>query len=86
MAVKHRKETSSNHSEIVHQFQVPCPDYDEIFLRDRLDLNKHAKEIHGNAMMFELKQYKQKNKCKLCDKLFENKRDLHKHRHEKHLE
>ena len=55
MTLKHRKETLSNHPEIVHQFQVPCLDWDELFWCDRLDLDKHAKEIHGNAMVFELK-------------------------------
>ena len=86
MALKHREETLSNHPEIVHQFQVPCPDCDEMFLRDQLDLSKHRKEVHANSMIFELKRYRRNNKCKLCYQLFDKNRDLIRHRHEKHPE
>ena len=86
MALKHRKQALSNYPGIFHQFQVSCPDCDEMFLRDRSDLNKHAKEVHRNTMRFELKRSRRKNKCILCNNSFEKNTDLIRHRHENHLE
>ena len=86
MALKHREEVISNHPEIVQLFQVPCPECDEIFLRDCLDLNKHAKEVHGNAMFEVKRRFKKSCICKLCDKTFETTGGLNRHRHEQHLE
>ena len=80
MALRHREEALSNHPEIVQLFQVSCPDCSEMFLRDRLDFNKHAKEVHGKART----QYKIRNKCMVCNILFNNNRDLIRHRRKKH--